>query len=53
MHSGDAAAHQSAVRIIMPIILIAYCPNGANAPQYRECPSAISYGTVAIKITKP
>ena len=28
-----------------------YCPNGANAPRYRGCLSAICYGTEAIKVS--
>ena len=28
-----------------------FCPNGANAPRYRGCLSAICYGTEAIKVS--
>ena len=31
--------------------LTVYCPNGANAPRYRGCLSAICYGTEAIKVS--
>ena len=31
--------------------LTVYCPNGVNAPRYRECLSAICYGTEAIKVS--
>ena len=33
--------------------LTVYYPNGANAPRYRGCLSAICYGTETIKMTKP
>ena len=33
--------------------LTVYCLNGANAPRYRGCLPATSYGIEAIKITNP
>ena len=30
--------------------LTVYCPNGANAPRYRACLPAISYGIATIKM---